>query len=434
MTITRNIFSERNGTFRQGIGTPQIQSVPFVVMDFTRHLTPDFVTGTRASDATWFDASGTLRTAASNELRYDFDPSTLAPRGLLIEGARTNSLPRNSGTGAVVGTPGTAPTGWSFNNSAGVSWSIVGTGTQNGIPYVDVRWQGTGTGAGGPSMRFNGNSPTIVAASGQTWTHSVFVALVGGSTADLTALRVNVNEVTAPSSYIATGSTAILGSVNATLTRYNHTRTLTNAATDRVNATIDFTFNIGAVVDMTLRIAYPQLEQGAFVSSVIPTDGAAATRAADNATISSLVSIGFNPNEGTIVAEFEPYTSAATNATVFGVSNGTGSTDAMWYFNEVGNGNGFINSTTPTQPGRISGPVGGFFASRKVALAYQLDNHALAVDGTLYTRTGTVPNGLDRMTLGNLTSSVNRQLFGWIRRLTYYPTRLSNAQLQALTA
>src|SRR4029077_17321879 len=49
-------------------------------------------TFTRASTATYFDASGTMQTAATNAPRFDYDPVTHALRGLLIEEQRTNLL------------------------------------------------------------------------------------------------------------------------------------------------------------------------------------------------------------------------------------------------------------------------------------------------------------------------------------------------------
>lgn len=53
----------------------------------------------RASDATYFDASGTLRTAATNDPRFTYEPATGQPLGLLVEESRTNFL-LNSNTPA----------------------------------------------------------------------------------------------------------------------------------------------------------------------------------------------------------------------------------------------------------------------------------------------------------------------------------------------
>jgi len=60
--------------------------------DFLAGVAPAGYTHTRASTATYWDAAGTLRTAAAHEPRFNFDPLTKAILGLLMEGAATNKL------------------------------------------------------------------------------------------------------------------------------------------------------------------------------------------------------------------------------------------------------------------------------------------------------------------------------------------------------
>ena len=50
------------------------------------------ITFTRASSATYIDASGFIQMAATNAPRWDYDPVTHALRGVLIEEQRTNVL------------------------------------------------------------------------------------------------------------------------------------------------------------------------------------------------------------------------------------------------------------------------------------------------------------------------------------------------------
>ena len=52
----------------------------------------DLITYTRTGVATLFNSAGVLTTVPANTPRFDHDPFTLQPLGLLIEGARTNQI------------------------------------------------------------------------------------------------------------------------------------------------------------------------------------------------------------------------------------------------------------------------------------------------------------------------------------------------------
>jgi len=64
---------------------------PSLVLDFAGTGTLDSrITFTRSTTATYYNSSGVLSTAAINAARFDYNPSTLAPLGLLIEQSSTN--------------------------------------------------------------------------------------------------------------------------------------------------------------------------------------------------------------------------------------------------------------------------------------------------------------------------------------------------------
>lgn len=70
----------------------KVSSPPLFPLDFTGGSLPAGVTLTRASSGTRVNASGALVTETTNVARFDYDPITLASRGLLVEAQDTNSL------------------------------------------------------------------------------------------------------------------------------------------------------------------------------------------------------------------------------------------------------------------------------------------------------------------------------------------------------
>ncbi len=390
----------------------------------------DIITFTRASTATYFDSTGTLQSAAIDSPRLDYNPSTLAAQGLLIEESRTNSIRNNTMVGAVAGTPGTLPTnGWAYFSTAGLTTSVIGTGTQNGINYIDLRLNGTTTST---FIVLVFDSVAAAASSGQVWTESFWVSLVGGSTANITSVNINLRQTGGATPTFDTPFTP-----TATFTRVAGSGTLTTGATGAYAALAMFCNN-GAAIDITLRIGLPQLELGAFATSVIPTTTTALTRAADVASVNTL-SPWYNASAGTLFAE------SLTNNTVpassfpqqAGFTDGTiNNRTIIFTFNSSGtnrvNATGTVGGVQQYTLDSASTNVSSGSVA-KAALGYATNDIAFSTNSSaaLTDTVATIPT-VTTLYIGNANLGGNFYN-GWIRRITYYPRRLSNAELQAIT-
>jgi|LakMenEpi03Aug12_release.lakeMendotaPanAssembly.Ray.scaffolds.fasta_scaffold57624_6 hypothetical protein len=406
-------------------------------LDFTASNTLDSrISFTRATTATYFNSSGVLSTAASGEARFDYNPTTLAPQGLLIEEQRTNSIRNNTMVGAVAGTPGTNPTNWDITVSpSGITTEIVGTGVEDGITYIDVRYFGTGSGSASPQIRPE-TTTGIVAAAGQTWTASYYLRIVGGSTTGLSAFSQIWQERDAAGVALNTVTVTISAPTTAALKTQRSilTRTLTDAGTARLTNRIQWTFTNGVAVDITLRIGLPQLELGAFATSVIPTTTTALTRNADAASMTGTnFSDWYNAVEGTLYVEANTPDFAV--AYVFADINSNSLTNYIRQStSSLGTISQFVVSDSGTavaSPG-VSVTLGSV---RKAAGAYILNSIQQSVNGSLGTQdtSATIPAGLTQLNIGSRSTGANN-VNGTIRRIAYYPVRLANTTLQALTA
>ena len=424
-------------SFGFGLGFPRtlpFAGGPSLNFQFAGATTLDpLITFTRASSATYFDSAGVLQSAAINAPRLDYNPATLAARGLLIEEQRTNSIRNNTMQGAVAGTPGTLPTNWfTFTVLTGLTSQVVGTGTENGITYIDFRLSGTPSSAG--TYLFGPEQSTAVAASnGQNWTTSSYVKLASGSLTgvsfELVVTERSAGGELARSSQAFTPTSATLSSQRITVTRTNN-----NASTAFELPFVQFNLT-GAAIDITLRIGLPQLEQGAFATSVIPTTTTALTRNADVASVNTLTP-WFNSVQGTIFAEFLRSTTpaASTFPQFVNIDDGT-----------INNRLALFTNSSRSLSAQVA--IGGVFTSlttgqtwtegttAKLALAYQALNHAASANGSspVSNTAVNVPSGLTALRLGEQASS-GAAMNGWLRRITYYPRRLSNAELQSITA
>ena len=343
--------------------------------------------------------------------------------GLLVEEARTNSIRNNTMLGAVAGTPGTLPTNWGID-VPGLTTSVIGTGTSNGISYIDIRLNGT-TSAGYGNIFFESSSG-IAATNAQTWAHSLWLSTVGGTTTNLSAIRHAFDLYSSTPSYLATVVSNLTG-LSASQSRFSAALTTNNALTAFARPSLSLLWSSGAAIDITLRIGLPQLELGAFATSAIPTTSATATRAADVASITGAnFSSWYNQTEGTVLYDGR-FNTIAGNTAVVSINDGT-----------INNRHSIrVGNTIVTSAGTA---VAFFFqtpalqAVAKYGYGYAVDNFCQVLNSTATAvdTSGALPIGVNTMDIGKVEGS---QIYsnGTIKRLVYWGQRLPNNVLQVIT-
>jgi hypothetical protein len=391
------------------------------------HATGPAITFTRASGATFFDADGVLQTAANDTPRFDHSGGNSL--GLLIEEQRTNSIRNSQAGGAVVGTPGTLPTsGWEVSMPTGLSRQVVATGTQAGFNYIDLRISGTRSGGGTSALTIRQETTTqVVVSTGQVWTGSLYVALIAGSFTQVGNPRFTLVERLAGGTAITTYETSIAAATSS-LQRYTVSETMADASAARANIQIQGTVSDGNTVDFTLRIAAPQLEQGAFATSYIPTTSAAATRAADSAIVTPVSSF-YNQSEGTLFTAFRPRTVSGTR-TLSAFDNDT--EDEQVRLRNVDTDPRLTVNDGGVEQANIDAGTVAAATDYRLAAAFKLDDFAASLNGAsaVTDTSGTMPT-ITHLRIGN--SKAGNVYNGAIARIAYWPKRLSNTLLEQLT-
>ena len=191
-----------------------------------------------------------------------------------------------------------------------------------------------------------------------------------------------------------------------------------------------------------------QLEQNEYASSYIRNskNSNAAYRGADTAYIDGESFDEFyNQSEGTMVSSHSllPNVTATQNCYTYQVAPDTGTSEAPFrlidrnsaYGNSLGATS--INSSSNVCFFRASGnPVTPANKKMKVAFAIKKDDFAASFNGgaTSTDTSGALSETSDHLSIGYYKPSPQAYLNGHIQRLTYYPKRLSNNQLQNLSS
>jgi hypothetical protein len=205
-------------------------------------------------------------------------------------------------------------------------------------------------------------------------------------------------------------------------------------ASDIVSLT--FTPTVGTLTcTVSGTVEEANLEAGAFATTYIPTAGASVTRAADDVTISTSL-FDFSATAGTVFVEFVK-DNVATGAydRIISLDDGTAA-NHLEIYNSSGSGATYfdvkVGGVTQASPNAGTVAAG---AISKIAAAWTSNDFAVSLNGanSVLDTTGTVPTGISAMVLG---AAYNGTVLmgGSIRKVYYYASRLTNAQIEGMTA
>jgi len=388
---------------------------PALDLNFARQKRLDSrVTFTRGSTATYVGSDGLIKTAASGEARFDHNSDTGESLGLLIEESRTNKLLYS---GALDGGKWTSIYGI-YNADTFTNAAVAPDGSSTA---KEVRSSNTSSTAY-HSYYGNGGVGT------GNWNFSIFVKPNGITTIQLNvdaayAIGGTVFDLTGDGS-VTSGSGSFVKLSNGwwRLSTYGDISTY-----QRADCAVYFTSAGDGSSGFYLWGA--QLEAGAFPTSYIPTTAATVTRSADVASMTGTnFSSWYNQSEGSWFVNAKCPVSS-NNQWIFALNpNYTGedilyrgSTDTL---RSLARYRGDVFDTNDAPSGQFNKAVLGY------SLTSQASSYFNTVSGIYSSISGDTRTPTS-LAFGRLPG--DSVLNGHIARLTYYPTRLSNDQLQALT-
>jgi len=393
---------------------------------------------TRATTATRVNASGLIEVVASGIPRLDYFASggVVGCPALLVEPSAANGILNSQDTA----------TNWNLgaNLSSGYV-DVIGVSGNN----ITVAVSGSGIGSDAGVLRRISNN--VALASGSTYTlsfllkktgtHTIagyYAVITGAAAGDLGAAFNVSGSFSSGQIYNTAGTTNRIRRVEQWGTdvyRCSETFTMTASGTlTQLGLGPTTAVNNAAhpAVGLGIAFAAPQIELGAVPTTFIPTTTTSATRNADNISLSGAVSGCIGQTEGTIYAEFE-IRSDTTTRRLFALSDGTQANRVFLYYTSNA-----LRAQIQGTSISLGDPAAGY---HKVAFAYQQSG----VSGTLFASldggavvSGTsaaFPASLTDINIGKIETTATSSSF-WnarIRAAAPYTTRLTNAQLQALT-
>lgn len=406
----------------------------------------NLITFTRSSTATYVGSDGLIQTAASGAARFDHNPTTGESLGLLVEEARTNFVRQSETFG----------TTWTLFRASIVADS---TASPDGAATADTMVEDT-------TVTSSHGTVQTINLTAATYTFTIFLKAAGRNW-----VNINPSDSTDHRTWFdfsngvvgtnAAGNTSSIKAYPNGWYRCTITRTM-----DQVSCAFQISLTTGDNVavysgDGTsgAYIWGAQIEAGAFPTSYIPTTTATVTRAAEVVDITGgNFSSWFNSSVGTFFTDstnmplasniaLSTYNTNNTVAFALGTNAPDGGRAYLPLLGHLSNNtiiaqvfhyNGGGTNFGPTIQNTISNTAN----INKMAFYTDPPNQlfAVAVAGQIATldtnfgRTGANSYTLANMMRIGYNGGFYGNYNGRIKRITYYPTRLSNSQLLTLIA
>lgn len=369
-----------------------------------------------------------LQTAAANGARFDHDPITGESKGLLIEEQRTNLVTYSE----------------QFND---VTWiKTNATVTANAVVAPDGTLTGDKLVEDTTASNTHVINTSFSATSGSTYTTSIFVKAgertecslqLASAFATATSIRVNLTN----GSVINTSGSPVAAGVTPVGNGWYRIYVAQTANATTTALVLVYASNGGTTVYTGngysgIYIWGAQLEAGAFPTSYIPTVASQVTRSADSASMTGTnFSSWYRADEGTLYANVQRQYAVPANTypSNFSISDG-GFTNFIFNAYVTTNVGGFsvaANSVSQTD----LFPTATSALSRKMVGAYKTNDFAACLDGgTVSTDASGIIPVVNTAYIGANQNGAGGFLNGTIKRIAYYPKRLSNTELQGLTS
>jgi len=398
---------------------------PGTRIDFSNRLVvPSPVEFDRATSATYVDKDGVVKIAYPSEPRFSYDPETGESLGLLLEESRTNQIVNSqvftsgynqSGLNSITqSTSITTPQG--LTDGVGVITESVG-GTVHQV-YTASTTQVTGYLTYSVFVKPNGRNYCVLCTS--SFTHD----LINGTTlGSASGEFVSATTVPFPN-----------GWVRCTLTR-NHSNTF-----DQFNLKLATGLNSTSYSGDGTSGVYiwgAQREAGTFPTSYIPTSGSTETRAADEASITGTnFTSFFNASASTLYTD---YTINDGNSffTRFPatINNGTSNNFYLRPQHRPNAAFARVESIHTVTTGIKDIDHSKLKRNKLAAFVVEGSEIGGALNGSLEKIGGADPEGVSyaqtQLSIGQIPFTSPYQLH--ISRLTYWPKRLPDIELQQLT-